>query len=86
MRKSAWLLLVFMLIGGLLGGVMGEILRVIAPHGTIQSIFATSLTPGINPPLTLDLVLFKITFGLSVKMNLLSFLGIILGMYLYKQV
>ncbi|CAI4032746.1 hypothetical protein DNFV4_03176 [Nitrospira tepida] len=86
MRKSAWLLLVFMLVGGLLGGVMGEILRVIAPHGTIQSIFATSLTPGINPPLTLDLVLLKITFGLSVKMNLLSFLGIILGMYLYKQV
>ncbi|MEX5213239.1 MAG: DUF4321 domain-containing protein [Nitrospiraceae bacterium] len=86
MRKSAWLLLVFMLVGGLLGGVMGEILRVIAPHGTIQSIFATSLTPGINPPLTLDLVLLKITFGLSVKMNLLSFLGIILGIYLYKQV
>ncbi|MGE3155067.1 MAG: DUF4321 domain-containing protein [Nitrospiraceae bacterium] len=86
MRKSAWLLLVFMLVGGLLGGVMGEILRVIAPHGTIQSIFATSLTPGINPPLSLDLVLLKITFGLSVKMNLLSFLGIILGIYLYKQV
>ncbi len=42
MRKSYWVLLIFVLIGGLLGGVLGEILRVMAPHGTIQTIFATN--------------------------------------------
>jgi len=52
-RKSYWVLLIFVLIGGLLGGVLGEILRVMAPHGTIQTIFATNFTPGINPPLTI---------------------------------
>ena len=85
MRKSPWLLLMFILLGGLLGGILGEILHVMAPKGTIQSIFSTALTPGINPPLTVDLVLLKITFGFVVKMNLLTFLGIFLGVYLYKQ-
>jgi hypothetical protein len=85
MRKSPWLLLVFILLGGLLGGILGEILRIMAPGGAIQNIFATALTPGIHPPLTLDLVLLKVTFGFSLKMNLLTFLGMFLGIYLYKQ-
>src|SRR5690348_15051660 len=70
-RKSAWLLILFILLGGLLGGILGEILRVTAPKGAIQNMFTTALTPGINPPLTLDLVLIKITFGIVLKMNLL---------------
>ncbi|TKB72470.1 MAG: DUF4321 domain-containing protein, partial [Nitrospira sp.] len=38
------------------------------------------------PPLTLDLVLFKLTLGFTFKMNLLSILGIFLGAYLHKLV
>ncbi len=86
MRKSPWVLMIFILIGGLLGGILGEILRVMAPHGTIQNIFSTSLGPGISPPLTIDLVLLQFTIGFKLKVNLLSFLGMFLGIYLYKQV
>jgi hypothetical protein len=85
-RKSYLVLLIFVLIGGLLGGVLGEILRVMAPQGTIQSIFATNFTPGINPPLTIDLVLLKLTLGFEIKINLLSLVGMFLGIYLYKNV
>jgi hypothetical protein len=85
MRKSPWILFVFIVLGGLLGGILGEMLRVMAPKGAVQNIFATALTPGINPPVTIDLVLLKVTFGFVVKMNLLTFLGIFLGIYLYKQ-
>ncbi len=86
MRKSPWVLLMFLLIGGLLGGILGEILRVMAPQGTIQSLFATNVTPGISPPLTIDLILLKLTFGFSLKVSLLSVLGMFLGVYLYKNV
>ena len=68
-----------------LGGIFGEILRVMAPNGAIQNIFASNFSPGINPPLTLDLVLLKLTFGFSIKVSLLSVLGMFLGAYLYKQ-
>lgn len=86
MRKSPWVLLIFILIGGLLGGVLGEILHVMAPQGTIQSIFSTHFTPGIDPPLTINLVLIKLVFGLSIKINILSILGMFVGIYLYKHV
>lgn len=76
----------FVLIGGLLGGILGEILHVMAPQGTIQNIFATHYSPGINPPLTIDLVLIKVVFGFNIKVNILSILGMFIGIYLYKHV
>jgi hypothetical protein len=85
-RKSYGVLLIFVLIGGLLGGVLGEILRIMAPQGTIQAIFATSFTPGISPPFTIDLVLIKLTIGFALKINLLSLIGMFLGIYLYKNI
>ncbi|MDH4080152.1 MAG: DUF4321 domain-containing protein [Nitrospira sp.] len=86
MRKSPWVLFMFVLIGGLLGGILGEILHVMAPQGTIQSIFSTHFTPGIDPPLTINLVLIKLVLGFSVKVNILSVLGMFIGIYLYKHV
>ena len=86
MRKSGLMLLLFILVGGLLGGVLGEILRVLTPPGTVQNIFAKAITPGFDPPLTIDLVMLKLTFGFILKMNLLTLLGIFLGIYLYKNV
>jgi len=85
-KKSPWILLIFVLIGGLLGGVLGEILRVMAPHGTIQTVFATSYVLGVTEPLTIDLVLVKFTIGFLLKINLLSLIGMFLGVYLYKNV
>ncbi len=86
MKKSPLVLLIFVLIGGLLGGVLGEILRVMAPQGTIQAVFATNYLLGITEPLTIDLILLKFTIGFVLKINLLSLLGMFLGIYLYKNV
>ncbi len=86
MRKSPWVLFIFMIIGGVFGGILGEILHAMAPQGTIQSIFSTHFTPGINPPLTIDLVLLKLTLGFSIKINIISVLGMFIGAYLYKHV
>jgi hypothetical protein len=85
-RKSPWVLLIFLLIGGLLGGILGEVLQLMAPKGNIQTFFTTNATPGISPPLTIDLILFKLTLGFSFKVSLLSILGMLLGVYLYKNV
>ncbi len=84
MKKSPWMLLVFLLLGGLLGGMLGEILRVMAPQGTIQTLFTKTPYIGV-PNLTVDLFLLTFTVGFTLKINLLTLLGVLLGIYLYKQ-
>ena len=86
MKKSGWTLLGFIFIGGLLGGMLGEILTVFSPSEQIQTIFAKSVSPGLDPPLTVNLVLLKVTLGFLFKINLLTVLGILLGIYLYKNI
>lgn len=77
--------ILFTLTGGLLGGVLGEILRALSPEGMIRTLFLTGFDPGINPPFTLNLQLFTFTLGFTIRINLLTLLGIILGIYIYKQ-
>ncbi|GJL66052.1 MAG: hypothetical protein NPIRA05_10230 [Nitrospirales bacterium] len=85
MRKTGWTLFMFVLVGGLFGGLLGEIFRVATPPGTIQNVFARALSPGLDPPVTIDLVLIKFTFGFLLKMNFFTFVGAVLGFYLYKN-
>jgi len=45
-KKSGGYLLLFIFIGGLLGSILGEILQVVSPQGTVQSIFGEALSLG----------------------------------------
>ena len=56
------------------------------PPNRFKPFLRESLSPGINPPLTVDLVLIKVTLGFLFKINLLTILGILLGIYLYKNI
>jgi hypothetical protein len=78
--------LICILVGGLFGGLLGEILLAVAPAGVIQNVFSQAVQPGLSPPVTVDLWLLKFTFGFTIKMNLLTFIGIILGIVIYKQI
>ncbi len=86
MRKSPWILVTCVLVGGLFGGLLGEILMAVTPPGIIQNIFTQAVHPGLSPPVTIDLWLLKFTVGFTVKMNLLSFIGILFGVFVYKQI
>ncbi len=65
---------------------MGEILQVVSPQGIVQSVFGEALSLGLDPPVTVNLVLIKFTLGFLLKLNLLSVLGMLLGAYLYKHI
>jgi len=85
-RKSPWILVTCVLVGGLLGGLLGQILTAVTPPGIIQNVFTQAVHPGLSPPVTIDLWLLKFTIGFTVKMNLLSFIGILFGVFVYKQI
>jgi hypothetical protein len=85
LRKTPWLLIFFVVVGGLFGGLVAEILRVIAPTGPISTVFLEHLTLGITSPITVDLYLLTVTFGAALKVNVLSVIGVLMGIYIYRQ-
>jgi hypothetical protein len=85
LRKTPWLLIFFVLVGGLFGGVVAEILRAVAPSGPISALFLKNLDIGITDPITINLFLITLTFGAALKINLLSIIGVLMGIYIYRQ-
>lgn len=85
-KRSTGLLFFFVLVGGLLGGVLSEILLLLSPTGFMKEMFLRSFQIGIIPPASLDLHLISLTLGFGFKINLLSLLGMALGLYTYKQI
>ncbi|MBI3805543.1 MAG: DUF4321 domain-containing protein [Nitrospirae bacterium] len=85
LKRTPWLLIFFILAGGLLGGVLGEVLLLFSPSGFLRDVFLKGYHVGVTPPFTFDLHLVTFTFGFTFHVNLLSLLGIILGIYTYKQ-
>ena len=83
--KSQGLFIFFLLAGGLLGGILGEILRALFPEGHLTSLFLKGYPIGLHPPLTIDLHLITFTLGFAVHINLFVFLGMFLGLFLYRQ-
>ena len=86
LKKSGGYLLLFIFIGGLLGSILGEILQIVSPQGMIRSIFGEAMSLGLDPPVSVNLVLLTFTLGFLLKINLLSVLGMLLGAYLYKHI
>jgi len=85
-RKTSTLATVFAISGALLGGVLAEALRHFSTEGMLRNVFLKGYGIGLEPPLTLDLHLFAITFGFVVEVNLFVLLGALTGFFIYKQI
>ncbi len=70
MRKSPWILVTCVIVGGLFGGLLGEILVAIFPHsGIIQNVFTQAVHPGLAPPVTVDLGISASAFSLAIALQ-----------------
>ncbi len=85
-RKSNSLLAMFVFCGGLLGGVLAEAMRHFSSEGLLRDVFLRGFDIGINPPFTIDLHLFALTFGFTVDVNLFVLLGMLTGYFFFKQI
>ncbi len=82
-KKSIGWILVIILLGALIGTALGEVLALILPQGVVKDFFLRSAEFGVGPA-TLNLVILTFTLGFSVKMNVISVIGIGIAAYLLR--
>lgn len=81
-EKNIWILLVFLLAGLVIGGLLGKL------ASSLSWLWWLSYEQqfGLETPFVLDLSVLKITFGLMVKINVASIIGMILAIFVYKKI
>lgn len=79
-REPWWILVVIIIAGAMLGSVFADAVgqfTYLAPIGH-------SVAFGVDPPVTLDLRVFTITLGFTVRLNVAIVVGIIVAIYLFR--
>lgn len=83
MARSLTLVLITLLIGAMGGTLVGELLGWILPAGVVKDFFLTSVTFDLgglvgqeSGVIILDLIMFTLKFGLSLKINFTSIIGL----------
>ena len=80
--KNIWVLLIFILAGLVVGGLLGEL----ASRVDFLWWLSYGNSFGLSEPLVLDLNIIKITFALTIKVNIASIIGILLSILIYRKV
>lgn len=83
-RGNLAIVTLFVVVGMLIGSTFGEILAFVLPDGVVKQFFLKSFIY-VFPPATLPLVILSITLGFTVKLNIISIMGAILGLVLLKR-
>jgi len=80
--KNIWILLVFILSGLVIGGLLGEL----ASRVDFLWWLSYGQEFGLTDPITLDLNIIKLTFGLQLKINISSIIGMAIAIFIYRKV
>lgn len=82
-RRIGMIALVFFL-GVVLGSVVGEVIGLLLPEGNvIRELFVSGKEVRVGPA-HLDLIVFTFTIGFTLKVNLVSVLGIIVVAFMLR--
>lgn len=80
--KNIWILVIFILSGLVVGGLLGELAKSVNWLWWL----AYGNEFGLSSPLTLDLSVIKLSFGLTFKINIASIIGMTLAILIYRKV
>ncbi len=71
------------LFGAMIGSLAGELIKMAIPDGVVKEVFLRSIDVMIGPAVV-DLIMFSITLGFTLKINLIGFIGIGMAYYLLR--
>lgn len=71
-RTGTWVWILVLSVSAIIGSIIGEMLQGLAP------ILAKGFSVGLTPPFTLDLKVISLTFGFTLRLNLLGAIFVLL--------
>lgn len=77
--------ILFVIIGAILGGILGELLKNVSSLEGVMPYLVTTFPVFDMAPVTIDLYVIRLTVGLAFMPNLMSMLGIIVAIALYRR-
>lgn len=77
--------ILFVIIGAILGGILGELLKNVPSLEGVMPYLVTTFPIFDMAPMTINLYVIKLTVGIAFMPNLMSMLGIILAIVLYRR-
>ena len=83
--KGILVLLLFLLTGALLGGLLGEVLAGSSALSEIAPYLVKKYTIFEMAPASINLFVAQIKLGLVLQPNLISVLGIIIALFLFRR-
>lgn len=81
-EKNVWILILFILCGIVVGGLLGDF----ASKVDFLWWLSYGESFGLSQPISLDLSVVQVTFGLMLKINVASIIGMILAIFIYRKV
>ena len=78
--KSTWVCIIFLLAGLVIGGLIGEL-----TSGVNFLWLSYGQEFGLAEPITFNLNVVRLTFGIVFKINIASIIGVIISMLIYKK-
>ena len=80
--KSIWILIIFILSGLVIGGLLGEL------AGSVSWLWWLGYGQefGLSTPLSLNLNIISVTFGLTFKISISSIIGMAIAIFIYRKI
>ncbi len=80
--KRTFSLLLFIILGALFGSIIGEFLSDYIPS---LKVLSSAYNIGTRTPFIIDLRVLSLTFGITINFNIMSIIGVIVSIILYKK-
>lgn len=82
-RRSIVIVFMTLIIGAALGTVLGDLVALGLPEGVVKQFFLQSVSWGISP-VTVDLMVGSVTFGMRLKFSVSSIIGLGVAYYFLR--
>ncbi len=90
-KRSIGLIILILFVGAMTGTLIGELFGWILPEGVVKDFFLTSVSFDLgglvgneSGVIVLDIIVFTLKFGLSIKINFISIIGLASSYYFLR--